>query len=363
MRFGLVLCAFAVSAALVHASPVDDPGIEPSSIGTKTINVIVINFDPVLKTRDNQRLHEYMKWSDPWMLTEKMIEDAKVASHGYVDYRVVDRIEHDGFTTFRDGFTYTEEHFLDMWENDRDKANPGMTSFDWLFEEFGLRDRIRDEDVGEIWLWGAPYMAWDELHWKTPGDKIPYQTDNPWFYRPYDIPDVGKTVWVMGWNYERGEDCMLESYCHRIESVLSVTVGKGVWDHEKNPDNDWVRFTRTDRDFPGQAEVGSVHCAPNSEGDYDWNNSREVATYCDDWLTYPDLPRKSQVLNAESGGWGPGGTEHHMWWMTHLPHAPGSTDGFHNNWWEYIVNYDEAVERLPPPGATFKKARTAMYAH
>jgi S-(hydroxymethyl)glutathione dehydrogenase/alcohol dehydrogenase len=64
-------------------------------------------------------------------------------------------------------------------------------------------------------------MQWDELHWKTPGDKVPYQTDNPWFYRPYDIPDIGRTVWVMGWNYERGEGEMLESYCHRIESVLS----------------------------------------------------------------------------------------------------------------------------------------------
>ena len=33
----------------------------------------------------------------------------------------------------------------------------------------------------------------------------------------------------MGWNYERGEGEVLESYCHRIESVLSLTVGQGVW--------------------------------------------------------------------------------------------------------------------------------------
>ena len=155
---------------------------------------------------------------------------------------------------------------------------------------------------------------------------------------------------------------MLESYCHRIESVLSLTVGRGVWDHEKNGDNDWVRFTRIDKEFPGESEVGSVHCAPNSKGDYDWNNSKEVWTYCDDWLTYPDLPRKKKKLNAVSGDWGPSGTEHHMWWMKHLPHTPGVTDGFYNNWWEYIVNYDEAVRKLPPPEATFRKAKAAMYA-
>jgi hypothetical protein len=344
------------------APAADGTALPTPTIGRQTINVIVINCDPVLKTRGGQKLHEAMKWNDPWKLTDKMVEDAHAASYGYVNYRIVEKIDHNGFTTFRDGFTYTEEQFLEVWEKDRQKARPSMTSFQWLYEKFDLPRRIKDKDVSEIWLWGAPYMAWDELHWKTPGDQIPYQTDNPWFYRPYDIPDVGKTIWIMGFSYERGEDCMLESYCHRIESVLSLTVGRGVWDHKKNAGNPWVRFTRVDKDFPGESEVGSVHYAPNSKGDYDWNNDREVRTYCDDWLTYPNLPRRKRLLNAKSGGWGPGGAEHHLWWMKHLPHGPGVTDGFYNNWWEYIVNYDQAIKQLPPPDATFEKAKVARYA-
>ena len=344
-------------------SAADRSASQPAGrIGSKAINVIVINIDPVLKTRGNRKLHEVMKWSDPWKLTDKMIADAREASKGYVRYKVVGRIEYDGFTTFRNGFTYTEKAFLEMWEKDRKKANPGMTSFKWLFKKFDLARKIKAKRVTEIWLWGAPYMAWDELHWKTPGDKVPYQTDNPWFYRPYDIPDVGKTIWIMGWNYERGEGEMLESYCHRIESVLSLTVGKGVWDHKKNPDNVWNRFTRVDKDFPGEAEVGSVHAAPNSRSGYDWSNKTPVPTYADDWLTYPKLPRRKKVLNCDTGGW-KGIVGHHMWWMKHLPSNPGVTDGFYNNWWQYIVNYDEAIKKLPPPGATFKNAKTAMYAN
>jgi hypothetical protein len=327
----------------------------------KTVNVIVINIDPVLKTRNGLKLHQYMKWSDPWALTDKMVGDAKLASFGFVNYRVVEKIEFDGFTTFRNGFTYTEEAFLNMWEKDREKADKGMTSFKWLFQKFDLAAKIQKQDVSEIWLWGAPYFAWDELHWKTAGDKIPYQTDNPWFYRPYDIPDIGRTIWIMGWNYERGEGEMLESYCHRIESVLSLTVGRGVWDLKRTPDNPWNRFTKIDRDFPGQAEVGSVHCAPNSAGDYDWSNTNKVWTFADDWLSYPELPREKKFLNAKTGGWD-GIVNHHVWWMTRLPHRPGVTDGFYNNWWQYIVNYDEAIRRLPPPGATFEKAKIAMYA-
>jgi hypothetical protein len=153
---------------------------------------------------------------------------------------------------------------------------------------------------------------------------------------------------------------MLESYGHRIESVLSLTVGQGVWDHQRNRENVWNKFTRVDKDFPGESEVGNVHYAPNSKSDYDWDNPTEVWTYADDWLTYPHLPRHKKLLNANTGAWN-GIVQHHLWWMQHLPHHPGITDGFYNNWWQYIVNYDEAMRNLPPPEATFVKPKQARY--
>ena len=158
-----------------------------------------------------------------------MVEDARVTSHGFVNYEVIEKIDYDGFPQFRSGFSYTETRFLEMWEKDRDKADKGMTSFKWVFEKLTLAERIRAKDVAEIWIWGAPYMAWDELHGRSPVIKSRTRPTIPGFYRPYDIPDIGRTVWVTGWNYERGEGEMLESYCHRIESVLSLTVGKGCW--------------------------------------------------------------------------------------------------------------------------------------
>jgi len=350
-------CALSVLIPSTRTAAAENTAV-PTPI---TKRVIVLNFDPLLKTRNNLRLHDYLKWSDPWKLTAKMVEDARVTSHGFVNYEVIEKIDYDGFPQFRSGFSYTETAFLEMWEKDRDKADKGMTSFKWIFEKFDLVEKIRAKDVAEIWIWGAPYMAWDELHWKIPGDKIPFQTDNPWFYRPYDIPDVGRTIWVMGWNYERGEGEMLESYCHRIESVLSLTVGKGYWDPKTYTNNVWNQFSRVDKDFPGQSEVGTVHYAPNSQSDYDWDNTNQVWHFADDWLTYPKLPRGKKLQNAKTGGW-EGITGHHLWWMTRLPNAEGVTDGFYNNWWQYIVNYDAAVQKLPPPGATFEKAKVAMYA-
>ena len=73
------------------------------SEGFALVNVLVISFDPVLRTRQNLQLHQYMNW-------------------------------------------------------------------------FDLAAQIKAKDLCEIWLWGAPCMSWDELHWKTPGDQVPYPT-------------------------------------------------------------------------------------------------------------------------------------------------------------------------------------------
>jgi hypothetical protein len=43
------------------------------------------------------------------------------------------------------------------------------------------------------------------------------------------------------------------------------------------------------------------------------------------------------------------------------PKNSGTTEGFSNNWWRYIVDYDAAVNELPPPGGKLRKAKTAMY--
>ena len=59
------------------------------------------------------------------------------------------------------------------------------------------------------------------------------------------------------------------------------------------------------------------------------------------------------------------GRPHHLnymkWWLGHLPRNAGTHQGFYNNWWRYIVDYDEAVKFLPPPGGQLHKPKRAMY--
>jgi hypothetical protein len=233
-------------------------------------------------------------------------------------------------------------------------------SYAAIFKELDLAGRVRREDVTEIWIWGAPYFGTDEYAMKIPGDQVFYPTDNPWFYRPYDIPDCGRTVWVMGFNYEVGEDNALHSFGHRCEGILSLTVGRGIWSGPAGETNAWSRFTRQADKFPEDAQVGNVHGGPNAKSGYDYGQTNVVMSGADDWLNYPHLSGARKPVNCDT--WG---KPHHLnfqkWWLGHLPRNAGVTDGFFNNWWRYIVDYDAAVKELPPTGGKLHKPAKAMY--
>ena len=87
--FALILLVCGLSGSQAGAA---DEVVAANPEAAKVVNVIVINIDPVLKTRGGLKLHEHMKWSDPWQLTDKMVGDARTASHGFVNYRVVEKI-------------------------------------------------------------------------------------------------------------------------------------------------------------------------------------------------------------------------------------------------------------------------------
>lgn len=144
---------------------------------------------------------------------------------------------------------------------------------------------------------------------------------------------------VMGFNYERGVGEMLESFGHRVESILRHAFGS--WEPKET--HAWNRFTLYDLVAPDRAGCGNVHFAPNSVRDYDWGNRRPVWSTCDDWLDYPHLTGRRRRVSCDE--WGGGDVHsHHRWWLSRLPRAPGRTEGRLNNWWAYVVDFNRYAE-------------------
>jgi hypothetical protein len=328
---------------------------------TRVVRVIAVTYDPVLKEKDGLRLSRHLKWNDPRLFTTNLMHYLREASGGFADYRLVGFIDVDAFPKKRDGFRYTEASYLEMWKDRKKAHQPDGLSYKAVFEDNDLVARIQAENIHEIWFWGAPYFGFDEYAVKIPGDQVLFPTDNPWFYRPYDIPDCGRTVWVMGFNYEVGEDNALHSFGHRCEGIISLTVGRGIWEGAAGETNVWSKFTRQADKYPHDAHVGNVHGGPNAKAGYDYSQTNAVLSAADDWFSYPNLTGEKKLVSRDNWG-GPQWHLNYMrWWLNHLPKARGTSDGFYNNWWRYVVDYDAAVAELPPPGAKLQKATRAMY--
>jgi hypothetical protein len=318
--------------------------------GRKHAKVVVVIYDPVLPSIGGARLTEHVKANDPVHFSHILADVIRQASWGYIDYEIVDFLRVDGFPRKVDGFRYDDKTYLAA--RNKNEWQPSPSSYRAILEENGLVARCKREGITEVWLWGASGMHLDEFAGWVKDRYLRFgPTDNPWLYRPYDIPgeELGRTTWVMGFNYEVGPDNMVHSYTHRVESQCALAFGDGVWDTKTRRDP-WNVFTFLETDFPGQPSmVGNCHVPANGQSGYDYGNARSVLSWADRWARYPDLrgePRK--VSRADWGGTQFG---YQKWILEHVPKGPGYTKWGYDNWWVYIANVDGDLPEVQPTTA------------
>jgi hypothetical protein len=328
----LRLTALAVAAGLFLQAP-PAPGDDRAPI---SVSVLVLNFDPILKSQANARLHRFGKWQAPRKLSEGYRTDVESAAHGRVKFRIVEWRDLDEFPAKKDGFAYTEAEYLACMAKRTKWHDPDALDYEAMFVKHRVVEGIDAGRFDELWIFGGPYFGYGESAMAGPGA---FYINGPTFEkvkskRPFAI---------MGFNYERGVAEMIHNLCHRTESTLARVYGG--WKAEKL-DHHWARFAANAHPSGGVAAVGSCHYPPNGERDYDYANRRRVKSSAVDWLAYPNLAGKSETIDCETWG-GPDYHRNYMkWWFNHLPHAPGvNADGRLNDWWEYVFNFAKYDER------------------
>lgn len=287
--------------------------------------VLMIVHDPPVESEGGRRLTEIFGWNDPDELARQCVADLRQASGGYVDYRIVERIQADWFPVKRDGFRYSGESYVRAWRA-HTFHQPDAIDYEAQVAAFDLIGRYERGEMDEAWFFAFPYSGDYE---STMVGRGAFWLNSP------PVPNTEHAAGrfaIMAFNYERDLGCMLENYCHRVESILSR-----VYERLGRGPNMWELFARYDRNAPGHAHCGNAHWAPNSERDYDWGNPRPVLSYCDDWYRYPELAGYARTVTCHDWGCGDA-RDHHLWWLGHLPRAEGETDGVLNNWWRYIVD-------------------------
>ncbi len=305
------------------ATPVDNPD-EPAQL---TVNrVLLIVYDPVMDEVTGEKLSQRPGWNDPDDLTVGFSADILESSHGMGRYEIVERIEVNEFPAKKDGFRYSPSLYLDVLNKVTPPYEPQDVDYHAILEDFNIVERVENSEIDEVWVFAFPYAGFYE--------SIMAGKDAFWCNAPplAGTSHISRRFVIMGFSYERGVGEMLEAFTHRVESHMEKTF---VGTHGNG--NLWERYTRYDKKNPGQAEMGNVHFAPNSERDYDWGNPKFVPSNCYDWYNFPYFRGDVRQVNASE--WGNGDIRiHHQWWLKHIPHVAGRLNGVHNNWWQYILD-------------------------
>jgi hypothetical protein len=294
--------------------------------------VLAITFAPRIPSRGNLPLFEVMEgWQKPDTLLQQLSSDMCEASHGYANFTVTENIVLSDFTPMIGGLKYTPELYLAAYNEKQPKIKDKADYAD-ILTRFNVIEKIRTGLVDEIWLMGYPFAGFNESRMGGPG---------AFFCNGDIIPNTdaaGRRFIVMGFSYERGIGEMLESMAHRAEFILErLFAGK------TGNANLYERFKRIDWDYPGQAEVGTVHHGPNAsltpdKDDHQWTEIRMVPSRHRTWTNFPNLSGSAELTNCNAWRDTDMTRGHHMWWFKYFPHVPGQQYGITNNWWKVVID-------------------------
>ena len=305
----------------------EPPGGKPDPVHRK---VLMIIYNPPVPSQNGRKLFNVLGWNDPDTLCNHYIQDLHSCSAGYTGYSVTERVEVDHFPVKQDGFVYTADEYVACIQSNSGFHQPDMVDYQKILDEFDIVQKVNLGAIDEVWMFAFPYAGFYESRMVGPRA---FFCNAP----PLNSHQACTRRFIMmGFNVERGVGEMLEANNHRAESIMDY-----VYQRYPQTENLWKRFIRYDKVAPGEAEVGSVHFAPNSQKDYDWGNPRTVTSRCDTWYNFPDLSGASKMVNCSE--WGNGDIrKHHVWWLEHFPRLKGTLGGVSCNWWSYVVDPNQA---------------------
>jgi hypothetical protein len=295
-----------------------------------TKKLMVVKFDPIIESEGGRRISDILNANGARTLSHQYIADLKTASKGYITYDITTWEEVDHIPQLIDGHLYTDQEFLACARDGSKCHSPSSADYYKLIDMFQLCDLKNSGAIDEVWFFGPGGMGFMEARMAGP---------NGFFTNggPLSNTTCENHLHIMGFNYTRTNQEMLESLIHRIEGTM-----KYVWEEEPRwspypNETPWGEFAMTEVSRPGGAVCGWAHYAPNSERDYDMSNPRTVNSSCDGWGAYPQISTIGKTISCNT--WGCTGYGFFKWWLNYFPANAGTHLERYNNWWKYVVDY------------------------
>lgn len=332
------------------------------------VKVAIVIEDLVVPGTGGKRMHEVCglgepggyninggHWYDPHVQYMEFKRDLEAASHGVLQYEIVDIRHADRLFTYDKSYEKAEKKeymTLDtLLIRYQDRRVDNLTSYDYveMMKYYGYDKMVDAGELDEIWVYSFPASGmWES---QMIGDGA-FWCNSRGLGKKQGAP-CDELCIVMCCNYERSTDLALHAYGHRLESIMMHVYGS--WNIREKKDlsqvNNWEKFAAYYLDYDhiekNHAHIGNIHFPANADKDYDYDDERYVYTYADSWYDYPDVRLENPRLVNSSEWAHPGGGQwgYMLWFYEHIPHFKGvnPADGHLNNWWHYVVKYKEAV--------------------
>ena len=236
-------------------------------------------------------------------------------------------------------------------------------SYDYaeVFNTFNLCNRIRAQEVDEVWIWEGAFYGWSEYNTRSPDPGT--QSDGGGGGNP---PSCGRTYTTLVFTHDGGFGGVMHSFGHRMEGIQMRYTPAEFWSQTwpwKGSPPRWrplvadalgyvgrpVLLPRQETDdFNVQVTIpahpgscGDVHTPPNivANGGVTYDPQYQYNT-CESWRLTPRPVVKRQSCAA----WGCTEEGYQRWWMQNLPGVQNANldrDGIPlSSIWSYV--YDQA---------------------
>lgn len=386
-----------ISSEITAPKEVDavaESNINPPDLTKQTMNVLVVEINPRLKTiPDQPKVTEYVypvstSGDHARITVEETVSDLEFSSGGYLDinttWEYLDEFPRYKKTiTLPDGTSakqLDEANFLratggqsgsdGYWNVLRgewaQQISTGDFDYDYLIDRLDLVNRRENGEFDQVWvIYIEPSGAFETMmvgrgsYWIN-GTPTEAECDN---------------FIIAGFNVER-RDSQLHALGHAYENIMNEAYGSRFNTYSNNAKdsinistkeqylglNLWERFTVNDYVNAGTINgIGTVHHPYNAREDYDYSNTTNVNTTYHEWngeisdMVGDYLSNNSSAWNAtpfNDGGPDLSGGRYYMrFWLRHFPRQTGYTsDGYLKNWWKYLfsLNHVESAVVLNP---------------
>lgn len=315
----------------------------PVKADKKIVKVALLIEDPFIPGSNTVRWHQRIGWNNPSVLAAQLVQEMNEASDHTVEFQITKTTYGDiKFTNFEgqpvdSSFFY--HRYLTKAGTDSLLYWAGHLSqklkydYNAMLEFYKYCEAREQGSIDEVWIFTHPAAA---LYESTLAGKNGFWYNSP----PLANTSCIKLLPIMGFNNAVSVDFAMHSIGHRAESALAKVFGG--WNPTSNPaKTPFDLYTRLEKDFPGGSHVGNIHFSPNSIKDYEYDAQLTVNNFASNWNQYPLLGNDSAQINCSS--WNCSQLGAMRWWYQHLPKFKGITDGVLNDWWHYIVHFEEAL--------------------